>query len=231
LVAVLAAATALERSYTDSAIHSDLSFELTVEAAIADGLLEPPQDGNHGEKHPKASDYCERGIPFLMAADLANDELDLAHCKFISKELADSLRIGFAKAGDVLLTHKGTIGLFAIVPPLSTEYVMLTPQVTYYRVLPDGPLMHEYLAVIFRSSWFQSQMHAACTGSTRAYLGITAQRRLAILCPPPDRQREVVRMANALTSTRRRIEQRLSQLGDVAKALVSRLGEARKSSL
>ena len=35
-------------------------------------LIAPPQDGNHGEKHPKASDYVENGIPFVMASDLLN---------------------------------------------------------------------------------------------------------------------------------------------------------------
>ena len=31
---------------------------------IADGVLEHPMDGNHGEKHPKTTDYVKTGIPF-----------------------------------------------------------------------------------------------------------------------------------------------------------------------
>ena len=35
--------------------------------------------------------------------------------------------------GDILLSHKGSIGKVALVENLKTEYIMLTPQVTYYR--------------------------------------------------------------------------------------------------
>ena len=91
------------------------------------------QDGNHGESHPKASDYVDKGIPFIMANNLVNGTLDLINCKFIKKDQADKLRIGFSIPGDVLLSHKGSIGKTAIVPDVE-HYVMLTPQVTYYRV-------------------------------------------------------------------------------------------------
>lgn len=91
------------------------------------------QDGNHGSVHPKAADYVENGISFIMANNLINSRLNLSNCNFISKEQADRLRIGFSYPGDVLLSHKGTIGRVAIVPEVE-HYIMLTPQVTYYRV-------------------------------------------------------------------------------------------------
>ena len=99
---------------------------------IADEAILEIQDGNHGEKHPKESDYVEEGIPFLMARDFQAGQLDLRGACKIPKSLGDQLRIGFARTGDVLLTHKGSIGLVAIVPEVA-DYVMLTPQVTYYR--------------------------------------------------------------------------------------------------
>ena len=33
-------------------------------------VLDKPMDGNHGNIHPKSSDYVEEGIPFLMANDI-----------------------------------------------------------------------------------------------------------------------------------------------------------------
>jgi len=92
------------------------------------------QDGNHGELHPIAEDYVPAGIPFLMATDIHGGRIDLVGCHFIAKAQADKLRIGFAKPGDVLLTHKGTIGATAIVPEaIDSPYIMLTPQVTKNR--------------------------------------------------------------------------------------------------
>jgi type I restriction enzyme S subunit len=111
-----------------------------------DAVLEI-QDGNHGEKHPKSSDYVGEGIPFIMAKNVSQGSVDLISCKFLPREKADKLRIGFAKSGDVLLTHKGTVGHVAVVPEVH-PYIMLTPQVTYYRV--DGAKLHNrYLAYTF----------------------------------------------------------------------------------
>ena len=100
------------------------------------GAILQIQDGNHGEKHPVSADYVDAGIPFVMAKDVTDGSVDVNTCKFLTEEQADSLRIGVARPGDVLLTHKGTVGSVAVVPPVG-DYVMLTPQVTYYRVAPD----------------------------------------------------------------------------------------------
>ena len=110
----------------------DDSFRLaTVEELIAEGTLERPMDGNHGEQHPKVADYVADGIPFIMANDIVGGRVNYDSCSFITKKQADGLRKGFAKPGDVLVTHKATIGRTAIVGDEADPYVMLTPQVTY----------------------------------------------------------------------------------------------------
>ena len=144
------------------------------------GMIAPPQDGNHGEKHPKASDYVGDGIPFVMASDLLDGAVDFARCKKIPKLLADSLRIGFAERGDVLLSHKGTVGQVAHLTDTPTEYVMLTPQVTYYRVRDRDQLEPLWLFYCFLSPDYQMQLRRYERQSTRAYVGITAQRELKI---------------------------------------------------
>lgn len=154
----------------------------TVQQLIDMGMIEPPMDGNHGAIHPKASDYVSNGVPFIMANDLENGKVNYQGCAFITKAQAATLRKGFSKPGDVLLTHKATIGRTAIV---SDEYntIILTPQVTYYRVIKG--LNRRYLKYYFDSSAFQQLFsNWAGAGSTRAYLGITAQRKLPIIVPP-----------------------------------------------
>ncbi len=106
----------------------------TVGGLVEAGWLFPPKDGNHGNIHPKSSDYVASGIPFIMASDLKGGLIDIKNCHFISKNQADKLQKGFAKEGDVLLSHKGTVGEIALVRQINTPYLMLTPQVTYYRV-------------------------------------------------------------------------------------------------
>ena len=143
-------------------------------------LIESPMDGNHGEKHPKATDYVEYGIPFLMATDINNGKVDLQHCKFISEAQSLNLDKGFAKNGDILITHKATIGVSAILNGLTTKYAILTPQVTYYRVINTNRLNKNYLYVCFQSHGFQKEINEMATQSTRAYIGIQQQQKLSL---------------------------------------------------
>ncbi len=68
---------------------------LTVRNLIRSEML-AIQDGNHGEEHPVASEYVDKGIPFLMANNIQNGRIILDSCKHISLDRANKLRIGFA---------------------------------------------------------------------------------------------------------------------------------------
>ena len=156
----------------------------TVEQLVENETIDKPLDGNHGEIHPKGSDFVETGIPFIMATDINNGKVDLVNCKFITKEQADSLNKGFSISEDVLLTHKASLGRTAIVGKIQSPYIMLTPQVTYYRIKNKNLLNNKYLKYFFDSPAFQDTLvNHGDSGSTRAYVGITAQRELPVILP------------------------------------------------
>ena len=199
----------------------DLSFELTtVGELVKRGVLERPIDGNHGEIHPKASDFVQEGVPFIMASDLKNGRVDYGNCAFITERQAESLRKGFAKNGDVLVTHKATIGETAIVDYDKHPYIMLTPQVTYYRVKDKSVLSNRYLKAYFDSSLFQQTLKMmAGSGSTRAYLGITEQHRLPIILPPPDKQEKIAAILATLEDLFANNQRRIALLESMAEEI------------
>ncbi|MFQ2329102.1 restriction endonuclease subunit S [Aeromonas dhakensis] len=188
----------------------------TVKDLIDLGIIEKPLDGNHGGIHPKSSDYVEDGIPFIMASDLINGHVDIKGCKFISEEQAKSLKKGFAKEGDVLLSHKATIGRTAVVGKLSTDFIVLTPQITYYRVLDLTRLNPRYLKYYFDSEAFQALFEQwAGGGSTRLYLGITEQMKLPIELPEIKIQNKIVDLVDSFdrkVTLNRQINQTLEQM-------------------
>jgi type I restriction enzyme S subunit len=172
---------------------------VTVRELVDQGVLERPIDGNHGEIHPKASDFVESGIPFIMASDLVDGRVDTKGCAFITERQARSLRKGFAVSGDVLISHKATMGRTAIVEELGVPFLMLTPQVTYYRVKDPTRLSDRYLKFYFDSPGFQRLFETwGHKGSTRAYLGITAQLDLPIVLPPMAEQRAIAYILGTL---------------------------------
>lgn len=191
---------------------------------VDNDVIEAPKDGNHGEKHPTSDEYVEKGIPFLMASDIHNGRVDLENCKYITKERAKRLDKGFAREGDVLLTHKATIGEVAILEGLQEEYAMLTPQVTYYRILDNKRLSHKYLYAVFHSESFQNEMQTKAAQSTRPYIGISAQQNLTISLPCSTKEQQRIGEYFASLDTFITLHQRkLNKLKKVKKSMLEKM--------
>lgn len=186
-------------------------------------IIEKPMDGNHGNLHPTASDYVSTGIPFVMANAIKDNRLDLSVCNFIAKNQADSLQKGFSKTGDVLLTHKGTVGATAIVGKIEYPYIMLTPQVTYYRVADSKRLSNKYLHLFFQSTGFQTILNKLSGGGTRAYIGISAQRNLPIVFPPLPEQRKIAEILSTWDKAIEHSQKLVEQLKTRKKGLMQQL--------
>ncbi|APU47163.1 restriction endonuclease subunit S [Acinetobacter junii] len=176
-----------------------------IQSLVDQNILDKPMDGNHGEIHPTSADYVENGIPFVMATDVFDGKVHLNKSKKITKEQADTLRKGFSIEGDILLTHKATIGNVAKVPELETPYIMLTPQVTYYRILDQEKLLADFMKSNFESVTFQNELIALCTGATRLYIGISEQRKLPFSYPSKSEQTKIASFLSA-------VDEKISQL-------------------
>lgn len=207
--------------YRSDAQNGNPWTKYTVQDLIDKKYIDPPMDGNHGELHPKASDYVATGIPFVMANNLSDGFVDLPQCAFITEKQAKTLRKGFARPDDVLLTHKATLGRTAIVPE-GYEYIILTPQVTYYRV--HKGLSNVYLRYYFESSYFQSTLEAfAGGGSTRAYIGITKQCGLPVYLPCESSMNILTYSLSQIERVRLLNQTEIQQLIDARNTLITQL--------
>lgn len=192
---------------------------LTVKDAVKRGIIEKPIDGNHGEIHPKGDDFVLDGIPFIMASDLKNGIVDLVNCSFIRKKQAETLRKGFARNGDVLLSHKATIGRVALLKT-NLEYILLTPQVTYYRVKDKLQLSNVFLKYYFQNSQFQKILYSyAGGGSTRAYIGITSQLDLPLILPKIEEQKLITGILTPLDDKIELLRAQNKTLEDTAQSI------------
>ncbi len=194
--------------------------QYTVGELVERGFIEKPLDGNHGEIHPKGSDFVESGIPFIMASDMMNGRINTTNCKFINYKQAIQLRKGISLKGDVLLSHKATIGRTAIVEELATDFIVLTPQITYYRIKDDRHLNNQYLKYYFDSIEFQNLFKQwAGGGSTRAYLGISAQLKLPIKVFPIEVQKAIAHILSTFDDKIKLNRQMNSTLESMAQAM------------
>lgn len=195
----------------------------SVEELINEKIIDKPLDGNHGSIHPTQKDFVESGIPFVMASDIESGRINYNTCKYISDETARGLKKGFAKCGDVLITHKASIGRVALVKENEYPFIVLTPQVTYYRINDSSILNNKFLMYYFTWNNFTELFTAwAQGGSTRAYLGITAQQKLPIVIPSISEQNKI---SDILSSLDKKIElnnEMNKTLEEMAQALFKR---------
>ena len=195
----------------------------TFNELIQENVIDSIQDGNHGEKHPKTSDFVATGVPFIMANNLTKDgHIDLKNCNFITYEQYKSLRIGFSTENDVLLTHKGTVGLTAIVPS-GVKDIMLTPQVTYYRIKDYSKLDNQYLYTYFQSPMFQNILQGLSEQSTRAYIGITKQAELNCVYMDINEQRNIGKIVAKMNDKLKYEKDILSKYRQIKQGLMKRL--------
>ena len=88
------------------------------------------KDGNHGANHPKVDEFTKTGLPFITAAQVNDFRIDYDGAYKISGLPLKRIRVGLAEPGDVIFTHKGSVGRVAV----TEQRCILTPQTTYYRV-------------------------------------------------------------------------------------------------
>ena len=105
---------------------------------------------------------------------------------------------GIGAPGDVLLSHKGTVGKVALAPDDAPAFVC-SPQTTFWRTCDQERLDRRYLYAFMRSPGFHQQL-ASRAGETdmAPYVSLTAQRGLRVDLPPIDVQRSIGRILGAL---------------------------------
>jgi len=194
---------------------------LKVRELVERGGIFDVQDGNHGELYPRPEDFGDTGVRYISAEQVINDRVQIDSAPFLKHEKARQLRIGFAKANDVILTHNATVGRVALLPPGSPD-VVLSTSTTYYRV-DEAVLLACYFATFLRSHFFQSQLEAVMAQTTRNQVSVTKQVEFGVALPPLPEQQEIVRRVEGLFALADQLEVRLAKARGQVDALTPSL--------
>jgi type I restriction enzyme, S subunit len=163
-----------------------------------DGIL-LVEDGNHGEYRPRSDEFDEGGeYAFIRAADMVSGRVLFESAQRINDKAVERIRKGVGQGGDVLFSHKGTVGKLALAPLDSPAFVC-SPQTTFWRTLDQGRLDRRYLYCFMRSQAFTDQWMARSNETDMAaYVSLTAQRQLNVAVPPIGEQRAIADVLGAL---------------------------------
>lgn len=156
------------------------------------------EDGNHGEYRPRPDEFVEHGVAFIRAADMADGMVLFDAASKVNDAARKRITKGIGRPGDILISHKGTVGRIARAPANAPDFVC-SPQTTFWRSTNEEILSQDFLYVYMRSPKF-TQDFLVTSGETdmAGYVSLTSQRRLLLSIPPIELQRQISSLISPL---------------------------------
>ena len=152
----------------------------------------------------KVECFVDKGIPVLNGSNLDGFVLKEKSFRYVTEEKADSLGKANAYRGDVVITHRGTLGQIVFIPEdsLYDRYVISQSQ---FRVRCNDNIIPEYLVYYFHTRLGQHKLlsNASQVGVPALARASTTFQTIEIDVPDIESQRKVI---NVLEVIRHRIE-------------------------
>ena len=138
--------------------------------------------------------YTDSGVPVLNGSNLQGFELVEDSFGYVTEEKADSLKKANAHRGDIVITHRGTIGQIVYIPQNSKfeRYVISQSQ---FRVTCNKDIvLPEYLTYYFhtREGQYKLLSNASQVGVPALARASTTFRKLEIDLPSIEIQRKAI---------------------------------------
>lgn len=169
-----------------------------------DELIEEISMGPFGSDVKKEF-YVDNGVPILNGSNLQGFKLQEDSFGYLTKEKADSLKKCNAHRGDIIVTHRGTLGQIVYVP-VDSKYDRYVISQSQFRFRCKADLVDvQYLVYYFhtREGQYKILANASQVGVPALARATSTFRLIDIKLPPLDDQR---RIASILSSLDRKIE-------------------------
>lgn len=192
-----------------------------LEELLNDGSITSHLDGNHGSYYPKNEEFVQKGVPYISANCIEDDNISLVNAKYLTEARANTISKGIAEDGDILLAHNATVGPVCMLRT-KLDRMILSTSLTYYRV-DRNKINPTFLFYYMRSKLFQSQLERVMSQSTRNQVPITTQRQLYFIIPPIDIQKELIKKISIISGTGKMVETKIENSKALQKSLINQV--------
>lgn len=147
----------------------------------------------------KVDCFVDEGIPVLNGSNLVGYKLAEESFRFVTKEKAESLGKANAYRGDVVITHRGTLGQIIYIPH-NSKYERYVISQSQFRVKCNKRILPEYMVYYFhtREGQYQLLSNASQVGVPALARPSTTFQKLEMDVPPIAEQKKVVSVLNAI---------------------------------
>lgn len=149
----------------------------------------------------KVECFVDEGIPVLNGSNLNGFFLTEESFRYVTEEKADSLGKANAHRGDIVITHRGTLGQIVCIPETSKHdrYVISQSQ---FRVKCNEKVIPDYLVYYFHTPIGQHKLlsNASQVGVPALARASTTFQKIEVEIPDIETQRKVVSVLNTIES-------------------------------
>lgn len=171
-----------------------MKFKEYLIAALIDEIAMGPFGSNI-----KVSCFVDSGVPVLNGSNLDGFSLSESSFRYVTPEKADSLKKAIAHRGDIVITHRGTLGQIVYIPQSSKhdKYVISQSQ---FRVRCNDKVLPEYLVYYFHTPIGQHKLlsNASQVGVPALARPSSTFQQIQVCLPEVSEQRKVVSIVNAI---------------------------------
>ncbi|EOB3584701.1 TPA: restriction endonuclease subunit S [Vibrio vulnificus] len=142
----------------------------------------------------KAENFVDSGVPVLKGGNLHGAYINDTDCDFLTEEKADELKSSVVYEGDIVITHRGTIGQVSIVSDES-KYPRYVVSQSQLKISLDKTKVNPYYVNYYlRSRLGQHQLlsFASQVGVPAIAKASTSVKQIRVPCPPLTVQEKIV---------------------------------------
>ena len=165
----------------------------------------------------KTENFVDHGVPVIRGVNLNANRFRDENFVYLTEEKADELKASNAFYGDLVFTHRGTIGQVAIIPYNATypRYVVSQSQMKFS--IDKSKADQYFIFYFFRSSVGQYELlkNTSSTGVPAIAQPSTSLKKIEIPLPPLPNQRRIAAILGALDDKielNRRMNQTLEEM-------------------
>ena len=164
----------------------------------------------------KVDNFIDSGVPVLNGSNLQGFKLNENSFNYVSQEKADSLGKANAHRGDVVITHRGTLGQIVYIPDDSKFEQYVISQSQFRLKLKKDIIRPDFFVYFFHTRLGQHRilMNASQVGVPALARPTSTFKDVCILVPPMEKQNKVMDILHSLDDkieVNRKINENLEQ--------------------
>ena len=147
----------------------------------------------------KVECFVDDGIPVLNGSNLEGITLKEASFRYVTEEKADSLKRANAHRGDIVITHRGTLGQIIYIPQ-DSKYARYVISQSQFRIRCNEKVLPEYLVYYFHTPIGQYKLlsNASQVGVPALARPSTTFQQIEVELPSLTAQKRIVNILRAL---------------------------------